>query len=98
MKTIVWALSFGTTLVMAFGQCDSEFSPRNGWQDVSVETIGGITYLKISYQTSCPWILGKQPAVIQGTNVMQRLSCLLILSLCVPLSSRSRFIPGTPVL
>lgn len=73
MKTIVWAASLGTTLVTAFGQCESEFSPHNGWQNVSIETSGSITYLKISYQTSCPWTLGKQPAVVQGTNVMQRL-------------------------
>ena len=56
-----------------FAQCDSDFSPQNEWQNLAVETIGGITYLKISYQTSCPWTLGKYPAVIQDTNVIQRL-------------------------
>ncbi len=70
MKTgIVAVCLLGATLADAWGQC--EFGEAVSASNVSVETVGGITYLKFSYPTVCPQHLWKRAAVVQGTNVSQ---------------------------
>jgi catechol 2,3-dioxygenase-like lactoylglutathione lyase family enzyme len=75
MKAGIGAVCFlGATLAGALGQC--EFGEPVSASGVSVETVGGITYLKFSYPTVCPQHLWRRPAVVQGTNVNQSIFLL----------------------
>ena len=56
-------------LTGALGQC--EFGEQVSASNISIETTGGITYLKFSYSTVCPQQLWKKPAEVFGSNITQ---------------------------
>jgi hypothetical protein len=70
MKTGVWVVFYLLATGLAgYGQFEEPLSIRNA----SIETSGGITYFKLTYDYTCPRELWKQPPGVEGTNIMQGL-------------------------
>jgi hypothetical protein len=69
MKLGVWLLAvLGMTTVTLAQWIPSELQPRN----LSVETTGGVAYLKFTYESTCPQELRRMAPSRIGTNVYQQ--------------------------
>jgi hypothetical protein len=68
MKTFAWVVCLFEAVVAVYGQ----FGGGAGQvRNPSIETTGGITYLKVTYDWMCPEELRKKTPVVAGTNVSQ---------------------------